>query len=133
MLWVRAMCAGQVLVLTHELEGRESQDDYLALALWPARPLLCYGRAAAAYPPAKRKTTVWQWWKECARRRAERRNGGRGLGGLAWDVCVVQSRSSGCFGFGVWVGCPKWSGRDSGRLSRAVFWGSFRRRGLGGD
>jgi len=46
------------------MEAAESCSEYLAFAFWPARPLICYGRSAAAYPNTQARKTVFQWWRD---------------------------------------------------------------------
>ena len=51
-------------MLTLELEAGESCSEYLAWAFWPARPLICYGRCAAASPNTPARKAVFQWWRD---------------------------------------------------------------------
>jgi hypothetical protein len=54
----------KALILTHEMTDSSSFDSYIARTLQPLRPLLAYGRAAAAYPQVKKKHAVWHFWKD---------------------------------------------------------------------
>ena len=57
------MAGPKALVLTHEL-AKGTYDPYLADMLWPLRPLLCFGRSAAAAPAADPKHAVMCWWRD---------------------------------------------------------------------
>ena len=54
----------QVLVLTHEQEPTPSMQAYAAVRLWPAQPVLLYGRSAAETPVCDKKTAVFHGWKD---------------------------------------------------------------------
>ena len=57
------MAGPKALVLTHELT-KGTYDPYLSDMLWPLRPLLCFGRSAAAHPTGKPKHAVMCWWRD---------------------------------------------------------------------
>ena len=52
------------LVLSHELANEREFDTYLVDMLRPVRPLICFGRAAAAPPRIEKQHAVRCWWKD---------------------------------------------------------------------
>lgn len=63
----RGMAGRKALVLTHEL-AKGTYDPYLSDMLWPLRPLLCFGRSAAAAPAGEAKHAVMCWWRDRRRK-----------------------------------------------------------------
>ena len=54
----------EVLVLTHEESDHKFYDTYLWEKLSPARPTLCFGRAAKRDPQCLVNKAVWHWWQD---------------------------------------------------------------------
>ena len=79
----------QVLVLTHEQEPMPSMQAYAAVRLWPAQPVLLYGRSAAETPVCNKSTAVFHGWKD----RLEQHNCDRAfdLGGTS--ICPLSGTS----------------------------------------
>ena len=69
--WYNAHClshsrmCSQALIVTHQLAEKDQFDSYLTQVLFPLRPVLSFGRSAAAEPAASVETCVWYWWKDC--------------------------------------------------------------------
>lgn len=61
----------EVLILTHERSKPDDYDAYLVHRLHPLRPILAFGRSAAAEPPTQPRFAVYSWWRETV-------SGGRG-------------------------------------------------------
>lgn len=58
-------------MLTHEQATPQVYDDYLVHRLKPVRPLLTFGRSAAAFPTTGMKCAVMSWWRDPTRIRCE--------------------------------------------------------------
>ena len=56
----------QVLVLSHEGASRQEMQPYLSQKLWPCRPLILYGKAAAREPPCHKQECVYYAWRDRA-------------------------------------------------------------------
>ena len=52
------------LVLSHELANEKEFDTYLVNELQPVRPLICFGRSAAAPPTIAKEDAVRCWWQD---------------------------------------------------------------------
>jgi hypothetical protein len=64
LVFVGDACNTEALILTHELTKEEDMDAYLPTQLAPLRPVICFGRSAAAPPAVPKRHAVWHWWKD---------------------------------------------------------------------
>ena len=53
-----------MLILTHECANENEFDTYLLDQMFPVRPVICFGRSAAASPKVGKEQAVRHWWED---------------------------------------------------------------------